>query len=208
MPPKKPAPEEPDAGRLIGYARVSTEEQDLSIQTDALEKAGCEVIYSEKVSGAAKKRPQLDAAVMAADRGDTLVVVRLDRLGRSLMQVLEWLEAFTAAGVGFRSLNEHLDWSTPMGRMHMQMLAVFAEFERAMIAARTKAGMDKLRADGHILGRERIFTDKMAREAARLRKQGVAMPVIAKQFKVAPNTVYLAWRRLGLAPKKPKKRKT
>lgn len=126
---------------LIGYARVSTDEQNTAAQRNALRAAGCQTVYEDKASGAARERPQLASALAKVEPGDTLVVVRIDRLARSLAHLLQIVETLRAKGAFFRSLNDPFDTSSPQGLLMMQMLGAFAEFERALIRERTKAGV-------------------------------------------------------------------
>src|SRR6267378_4698504 len=131
---------------LIGYARVSTNEQDTSAQAAALKAAGCERIYRENASGGRWDRPELNRLLDQLRKGDVLVVWKLDRLSRSLRDVLTIMERLSDGGAGFRSLTEAIDTTTPAGRMMMQMVGAFAEFERAMIRERTQAGLAVARA--------------------------------------------------------------
>ena len=130
---------------LIGYARVSTHEQDNQTQTHVLASSGCEKIYQETASGGRWDRPQLHALINQLREGDVVVVWKLDRLSRSLKDVLIILERIDAAGAHFKSLTEQIDTSTAAGRMMMQMVGAFAEFERAMLRERTKQGLDRSR---------------------------------------------------------------
>ena len=138
---------------LIGYARVSTDDQDTAVQVAALKAAGCERIFREKASGGRWDRPELHRLLDQLRKGDVLVVWKLDRLSRSLRDVLIIMERLAEAKAGFRSLTEAIDTTTPAGRMMMQMVGAFAEFERAMLRERTKVGLDAARAEGRIGGR-------------------------------------------------------
>ncbi len=138
---------------LIGYARVSTDDQDTDAQTASLRKAGCERVFTEKASGGRWDRPELAKALEQLRAGDVLVVWKLDRLSRSLKDLLTIIERIDAVQAGFRSLTEAVDTTTPAGRMMMQMVGAFAEFERAMIRERTRAGLDAARQKGRIGGR-------------------------------------------------------
>src|SRR5712672_1393041 len=138
---------------LLGYARVSTDEQDTTAQVAALKKAGCERIFREKASGGTWERPELHRLLDHIRKGDVLVVWKLDRLSRSLRDVLTIMERVQEKKAGFRSLTEAVDTTTPAGRMMMQMVGSFAEFERAMLKQRTKAGLDAAREEGRIGGR-------------------------------------------------------
>src|ERR1700693_139290 len=138
---------------LIGYARVSTGEQDTAAQVAALKAAGCELIFREKAPGGRWDRPELHKLLSQLRKGDVLVVWKLDRLSRSLRDVLTIMERVQESKAGFRSLREAVHTTTPAGRMMMQMVGAFAEFERAMLKERTKAGLDAAREDGRIGGR-------------------------------------------------------
>jgi DNA invertase Pin-like site-specific DNA recombinase len=138
----------------IGYARVSTDEQNPELQNDALEQAGCEKIYEDKISGAKKDRPKLNEALDYARKGDCLVVWRLDRLGRSLKHLIEIVEGLEANGVGFISLQEGFDTTTSGGKLVFQIFGALAEFERNLIRERTNAGLKAARARGRVGGRK------------------------------------------------------
>src|SRR5450755_1933786 len=138
---------------LIGYARISTSEQDTKMQASALQSAGCELIFREKASGGRWERPELHKLLSQLRKSDVLVVWKLDRLSRSLRDVLTIMERLQEKKAGFRSLTEAVDTTTPAGRMMMQMVGAFAEFERAMLKERTHAGLDAARKEGRIGGR-------------------------------------------------------
>ncbi len=138
---------------LIGYARVSTQEQETDMQIDALRKAGVTLIHEEKRSGGDRKRPVLAKVLDDLQPGDTLVVYKLDRVARSLKHLLEILERLEEIKVGFRSLTETIDTTTPAGRMMMQIIGAFAEFERELIRERTRAGIKAAKARGVVFGR-------------------------------------------------------
>ena len=138
---------------LVGYARVSTHEQETLLQQDALAAAGCERIFADRASGALAERPELTRALEYARQGDTLVVWRLDRLGRSLRDLIETVTALGERGVGFRSLTESIDTTTPGGRLVFHVFAALAEFERDLIRERTQAGLSAARARGRRGGR-------------------------------------------------------
>jgi DNA invertase Pin-like site-specific DNA recombinase len=147
------------AGMNIGYARVSTEEQNLDLQIQALEAVGCARIFRDRgISGAARERPGLTKALAAAKAGDVLVVWKLDRLGRSLPHLVEVIDSLRAVGTGFRSLQEQIDTTSAGGRFYLHILAALAEFEREMISERTKAGMAAAKRNGKHVGRPRKLT--------------------------------------------------
>lgn len=139
---------------IIGYGRVSTTDQQLDLQTDALTKAGCERIYSEKFSGATKDRPELNKLMQQVRSGDIVVVWRLDRLGRSTTDLIELINAFEKQGVLFKSLKENIDTATATGRLFFSFFAALAEFERNVIRERTIAGLASARARGRVGGRK------------------------------------------------------
>ncbi|WP_150289892.1 recombinase family protein [Sphingobium estronivorans] len=141
---------------LIGYARVSTDEQDTAAQQDALRAQGCSVIFEDKASGASKERPSLARALDRVGKGDTLLVVRIDRLARSLAHLLEIVETLRAKGAYFRSINDPIDTSSAQGMLMTQMLGAFAEFERALIRERTRAGLKAAVARGAQPGNPRM----------------------------------------------------
>jgi DNA invertase Pin-like site-specific DNA recombinase len=183
---------EAEQGRLIGYARVSTAEQSLSLQTDALTRAGVDAdnMHVEKVSGVASKRTGLDAAMMDCRSGDTFVVWKLDRVARSLRDLLDKIEKLEARGVRFRSLTENIDTKTASGRLLVSVIGALAQFERDLIIERTKAGVTAAKARGVKFGRERSLTDAQVREALRLMKSGRSVRSIAAQFGVTTMTIY------------------
>ena len=157
---------------LIGYARVSTDDQDTAAQVAALKVAGCERIFREKASGGRWDRPELHRLLDQLRKGDVLVVWKLDRLSRSLRDVLTIMERLADAGAGFRSLTEAIDTTTPAGRMMMQMVGSFAEFERAMLRERTKIGLETARREGRIGGRPPKLTSRQRTEIIRMIFQG------------------------------------
>lgn len=160
-------------GMNIGYARVSTEEQNLDLQRQALEAAGCEKIYEDHgISGAAIERPGLANALAAAESGDVLVVWKLDRLGRSLPHLVEVINGLRDAGIGFRSLQEQIDTTSAGGRFYLHILAALAEFERELISERTKAGMAAARRRGKHIGRPRKLTAQQVTHARELIDSG------------------------------------
>ncbi len=152
---------------LIGYARVSKgDEQSNEAQARALIEVGCKRIFREEASGGRWERPELHRMLAHLREGDTIVVWKLDRLSRSLKDVLHIMERIETAGAGFRSLTEAIDTTTPAGRMMMQMVGSFAEFERAMIRERTSAGLALARSEGRIGGRRKKLNPKMRLEIA------------------------------------------
>jgi DNA invertase Pin-like site-specific DNA recombinase len=175
---------------LIGYARVSTTDQETATQVAALKAAGCERIYREKASGGRWDRPELRRLLDQLRKGDVLVVWKLDRLSRSLRDVLTIMERLGEASAGFRSLTEAIDTTTAAGRMMMQMVGAFAEFERAMLRERTKAGLDTAREEGRIGGRRPKLTKQQQSEIHKMVARGDKSAAdAARLFKVHPATV-------------------
>ena len=151
----------------IGYARVSTKDQSLDLQKDALQKAGCKKIYSEKISGARTNRPKLEELMEQVRQGDTIVVWKLDRLGRSLRDLVNLVSGFESIGVGFKSINDDIDTTTLSGKLTFHLFAALAEFEKDIISTRTKAGLEAARARGRKGGRPKGLSKK-AKDKARL----------------------------------------
>lgn len=143
----------PDDARRYGYARVSTEEQDLSLQLRALEDAGVWSIYHDKASGKSMEREGLERLKRVLRRGDTIVIWKLDRLGRSVKGLLNWLDWMNGEGIGLEVLTEQIDTKTPSGRMVTTVLAALAQMERELTAERTRSGMEAKKAAGHVFGR-------------------------------------------------------
>jgi len=186
---------------LIGYARVSTDDQDLTLQRTALKEAGCRRIHEEKVSGARRDRPQLDRLLEQVREGDVVVVNRLDRLARSTRDLLEIAEQLREAGAGLRSLGEPwADTTSPAGRMVLTVFAGIAEFERALIQERTGAGRIAAKQRGVRFGRPAKLGAEQVTLAQRLLEEGTAAGEVARMFKVHRATLYRA---LGGVPPKP-----
>src|SRR5699024_10672599 len=178
---------------LIGYARVSSHDQNLELQRDALEAAGCEKVFEDKTSGARIERPEWQRAKDHLRQGDTLVVWRLDRLGRSLKHLITTIEELDERGVGFRSLQENLDTTTSGGRLIFHVFGALAEFERELIRERTMAGLAAARARGRKGGRPRKLNDKQIEMAHQLLKDpNQQVSEVAKMVGVARSTLYNA----------------
>jgi DNA invertase Pin-like site-specific DNA recombinase len=176
---------------LVGYARVSTQEQDLALQLDALQAAGCDKVYEEKASGAQRERPELKAALDYMRAGDTLVVWKLDRLARSLKQLVETVEKFGERGIGLRSLTEAIDTTTAGGKLVFHIFAALAEFERGVIRERTLAGLQAARARGRLGGRPPALVAKdLAAARALLQDPEITVLEVAKRLGVAASTLY------------------
>ena len=175
---------------LIGYARVFSNEQDTAAQVAALKAAKCERIYREQASGGWWDRPELHRLLDQLRKGDVLVVWKLDRLSRSLRDVLTIMEWLTEAKAGFRSLTEAIDTTTPAGRMMMQMVGSFAEFERAMLRERTKIGLETARREGRIGGRPPKLNHQQQTEIVRMISRGRKTAAdAARLFGVHPATI-------------------
>jgi len=175
---------------LIGYARVSTGEQDTGAQLQALRDAGCARVFHDRASGGRWDRPELMRLLDQLRAGDVVVVCKLDRLSRSLKDLLHLMERIDAAGAGFRSLTESIDTTTAAGRMMMQMVGVFAEFERAMIRERTMAGLAEARRQGRRPGRRPKLTRRQREEIrAGVRAQRMTEAEAARLFGVHRSTV-------------------
>lgn len=176
---------------LIGYARVSTSSQDTSLQLDALKAAGCERVYEEKASGARTDRPELASALSFARAGDTLVVWRLDRLARSLRQLIESVEALEHRSIGFRSVTEAIDTTTSGGRLVFHIFCALSEFERSIIRERTVAGLAAARARGRTGGRPRALRHKdLAAARAMLADPAISVGEVAARLNVSRATLY------------------
>ena len=188
----KPTPDQQAKnGALIGYARVSTQDQSTDLQLDALTKAGCARVFSESASGAQRDRPELARALDSMRPGDTLVVWKLDRLARSLKQLIETVEALEGKGIGFRSLAESIDTTTPNGKVTFHIFSTLAGFERSMVRERTRAGLDAARTRGRVGGRPRSLTDKDLEMAKTLlANPDITVEQVASRLSVAPATLY------------------
>jgi DNA invertase Pin-like site-specific DNA recombinase len=175
----------------VGYARVSTQDQTPALQLDALASAGCERVFTERASGAQRERPSLVAALDYMRPGDTLVIWKLDRLARSLKQLIETVEALSARDIGLRSLTEAIDTTTAGGRLIFHVFGALAEFERGVIRERTCAGLEAARARGRVGGRPpALSADDLAVAKALLRDPGITVEQAAKRLGVAPSTLY------------------
>jgi DNA invertase Pin-like site-specific DNA recombinase len=174
----------------IGYARVSTDEQSTAAQIEALKKSGCEQVYTESASGGRWDRPELQRLLRRIQKGDTLVVWKLDRLTRSLSDLLRILKTIEEIGAGFRSLTEAIDTLTPVGRMLMQVLGSFAEFERAILRERTKLGLARARSLGRIGGNRAKLTPFQQAEARKILAVGDrTQSEVANIFQVHRSTI-------------------
>jgi DNA invertase Pin-like site-specific DNA recombinase len=182
----------------IGYARVSTSLQDTALQLDALEKAGCERIYSESISGKDKNRQKLNEMINALRAGDIVLVWRLDRLGRSTKDLIELVDVFKSKDVQFVSLTESIDTTTATGQLIFGFFASMAQFERNLLSERTKAGIAAARKRGRVGGRKPKMTKKQAKLAqAMLLDSCVTKTEVASHFKVSRPTLDKMLRDLG-----------
>lgn len=179
-------------GALVGYARVSTHEQNLDLQCDALNALGVMKIFEETASGAKSDRPQLAAALDYVRPGDTLVVWRLDRLGRSLPHLVETVTGLEARGVGFRSVHEAINTSSTTGKLVFNIFCALAEFERDLIIDRTKAGLAAARERGAKPGRKPSLSPDQVDVVRQLHREGKPIMSIANMFAVSRPTIYRA----------------
>lgn len=176
---------------LVGYARVSTLDQNPDLQVKALKSAGCKRIFVEKASGAQRDRPELMAAIDYVRGGDTIVVWKLDRMARSLKQLIETVEALEQSGIGFKSLTESIDTTTSGGRLVFHIFAALAEFERSIIRERTMAGLAAAKARGAKPGRKpSLDVNDIEAAKALLAKGELTVAEVAGRLGVAPSTLY------------------
>lgn len=167
----------------FGYARVSTKDQNLNLQIEALEKAGCEKIFQEKISGATKNRPELDAMILQLRKDDELFVWRLDRLGRSLKHIIDLVLNLTSKGVIIKGISDGVDTSTSTGRLFLNIMASLSEYERELIRERTNAGFQSARARGRTGGRPKGFTKETVAKLLIMRS-------VYKDFNKTPEEIY------------------
>lgn len=175
----------------IGYARVSTQVQDLALQLDALKNDGCEKIFQEKACGGQRDRPELKAALRYMRKGDTLVVWKIDRLARSLKQLIETIESFQDRGIGLKSMQDPIDTNSPGGKLVFHIFAALAEFERGVIRERTTAGVRAARERGRLGGRPPALCAKDLQAArAMLKDCDITVAAVARRLNVAASTLY------------------
>ena len=175
---------------LIGYARVSTPEQDLTMQFDALRKAGCERIFSDKASGAKANRVGLADALSHARAGDVIVVWKLDRLGRTMKGLVDLATQLADRGVGFRSLTDGIDTAGTAGKLVFHIMAAMAEMDRDLIRERTTAALDVARQEGRVGGRKTVMTPRKLEAARKLLASGVRRREVAPMIGVSVPTIY------------------
>ncbi len=178
----------------IGYARVSTEDQNLAMQLDALTKAGCQKIYQEKISSTKAQRPGLEEAMKHLRKGDMLIVWKLDRIGRSMKELIHIITSLDQQGVEFKSIHENIDTTTPVGKLTFHIFCALAEFEREIIRQRTVEGLQAARERKKVLGRAKGLS-KMAQQkaftASTLYKEGSLRPTeICQQLNISLPTLY------------------
>jgi DNA invertase Pin-like site-specific DNA recombinase len=185
---------------IVGYVRVSTKEQSISLQKDALQQYGCELIFEDIASGASE-RPELEKAIKQLKKGDIFVVWKLDRLGRTLLQLVKLINTFRLNGIEFISISDNIDTTTPYGRLYFHLIASFAEFEREITIERTKAGLTSARKQGRIGGRPAGIDFNKATKAKRLYLQTnpkLSISEILKQTGIkSKSTLYRYLRELG-----------
>ena len=183
---------------LIGYARVSTADQQPHLQIDKLRDAGCEKLFEETASGAATDRPALRRAIEVARKGDILVIWKLDRLARSLKQLIETVEDLDRRGIELKSLTESIDTSSPGGKLMFHVFGALAEFERGVIRERTQAGLAAARARGRVGGRPRSINDDDIEAAKTLLKNpNITVAEVADRLGISRATLYRHSRRLA-----------
>jgi len=175
---------------IIGYARVSTQEQNLSLQVDALKNVGCEKIYEDQISGSKSEREGLRAAFENLRSDDTFVVWKLDRLGRSLKHLITLVNQLEERGVHFKSITDSIDTSTAAGKFFFHVMASLAEMERELIKERTKAGLEAARLKGRIGGRKRAMTNSKIASAKKLLKAGALAKDVAADLNISVATLY------------------
>jgi len=179
-----------DHGMLIGYARVSTQDQNLELQIEALQKAGCKKIFEDKASGSRGERPGFAKAQESLRKGDTLVVWKLDRLGRSVKNLVDLVGELQRQGVQFRSLTDSIDTGTASGRFFFHVMASLAEMERELTIERTRAGREVARQLGRVGGRKRQMTESKIKSAKKLLASGVPPRDVAANLGVSVPTLY------------------
>ncbi len=175
---------------LIGYARVSTKDQNLDLQIEALQKAGCEKIYEDKISGSRTERVGLSQALEQLREGDTFVVWKLDRLGRTTKGLIDFVNELGNRSVNFRSLTDSIDTSSAQGRFFFHVMSALAEMEKALIVERTQAGLAVAKALGKVGGRKRVFTEEKIKMAKKLLEAGTPPKDVAKTLGVSIPTLY------------------
>jgi DNA invertase Pin-like site-specific DNA recombinase len=174
----------------IGYARVSTRDQNLDLQLSALKGAGCDRIFEDTMSGTKAGRPGLAKALDALREGDTLIVWKLDRLGRSVKDLLDFAGGLNDRGIGFVSLTDSIDTTTASGRFFFNVMASLAQMERELMVERTQAGLQAAREQGRVGGRKRVMTEAKIRSARKLLSQGTPPREVASSLGISVPTLY------------------
>ena len=186
----------------FGYARVSTKQQELHLQTDALEEAGCDKIFEEKITGTTKERPKLQALLAQLRKDDVVVIYKLDRLSRSLKDLISIVEQIQRKGANFHSLTDNIETSSPTGKLTFHLFAALAEFERSIISQRTKAGLEAARARGRKGGRPKGLSKKAERTAILAEsyyKEGeLSIVQICEELNISKRTLYKYLRHRGV----------
>ena len=176
---------------IVGYARVSTLDQSLDLQLDALKNAGCEQIFTDKITGTKFDRPELNELKKILRSGDTVIVWKLDRMGRGLRDMIKLMDEFKLKGVGFKSLTEGIDTTTITGNLVFQIFASLAEFERNLIVERTQAGLRAGRARGRVGGRPPLCTPEQKELVRKMHAdKTIPLSTIAETFKISKQTIY------------------
>ena len=175
---------------LVGYARVSTQDQNLDLQLSALKKIGCKKFYTDKMSGTRANRPGLQLTLEVMRKGDTLVVWKLDRLGRTVKGLVDLVNKLHQTGVHFKSITDNVDTSTPSGRFFFHIMASLAQMERELVAERTKAGLAAAKVQGRIGGRKRKMTKIKIKSAKKLLASGILPKDVAQDLGVSIPTLY------------------
>lgn len=176
---------------LIGYARVSTDDQNLDLQIDALKKAGCERIYTDKISGSKFERPEMNKMKESLRNGDVIVVWRLDRLGRSLRDLITLVNEFKEGGIGLKSLQDSIDTSSASGELMFHLMGALAQFERTLICERTKAGLTAARARGRVGGRKYSLKPSQTKELVVMyNSRQHTVDTLCDFFKISRPTLY------------------
>ncbi len=184
-------------GMLLGYARISTTDQDLALQRDALTAAGCERIFTDTMTATSTGRPELSRALAALSTGDTLIVWKLNRLGRSLPHLVQLVADLGARGIGFRSLSDPIDTQSTGGRLVLHIMGALAEFERSLIVERTQAGLQAAKKRGRKLGRPIKLTSAQVAHARSMLASGEDGRTVARSLGVARSTLYAAIKASG-----------
>ena len=179
-----------DVNMLVGYARVSTVDQNLDLQLSALKDAGCEKVYEDKISGTKSNRPGLALALEVLRKNDTLVVWKLDRLGRTVKGLIDLVNQLHQKEINFKSITDNVDTSTPSGRFFFHVMASLAQMERELMAERTKAGLAAAKAKGRVGGRKRKMTQSKIESAKQLLANGILPKDVAQNLGISVPTLY------------------